>query len=218
MNIVKELTAPVEIGLACLTPLYCAGIPRNTTNAPVVVIPGWTASNNMTWFLRKTLTLMGYSVTPWEFGTNVGVCQSRIDSMVETGRQLSEEHGQKVRYVGWSLGGVYARAIANTDPDHVKQIVTLGSPYWMPLDATAPIATAFKLLADQDRHVDDLGIIRKTPSVPQTSIYSKRDGVVHWEYCVDEDTTNLHVNCSHLSMTHHPVVTRKILKALAKVK
>ena len=40
---------------------------------------------------------------------------------------LSEEHGP-VALVGWSLGGVLSREVARRHPEHVRRVITYGTP------------------------------------------------------------------------------------------
>lgn len=47
--------------------------------------------------------------------------------------------------------------------------------------------------------------------VAHYAIYSKYDGVVDWESCIEEDPElNSEVNCTHLGMAFHPGVYRAL--------
>jgi hypothetical protein len=55
--------------------------------------------------------------------------------------------------------------------------------------------------------------------VPATSIYSRLDGVVPWQACLDvhrPEAENLRVDSSHCGMAFHPTVLRIILDRLAQ--
>ena len=44
---------------------------------------------------------------------------------------MLEEARQPFSIIGWSLGGIYAREVARQLPDHVRQVISLGSPLEM---------------------------------------------------------------------------------------
>ena len=53
--------------------------------------------------------------------------------------------------------------------------------------------------------------------VPQFAIYSRKDGVAHWESCMDEDPArNDEVDCTHVGMAFHPQVFRVLADRLAE--
>jgi len=49
--------------------------------------------------------------------------------MTERLQRVAEQHGRAVSIVGWSLGGIYARRLAQESPEQVRQVITLGSPF-----------------------------------------------------------------------------------------
>ena len=56
-------------------------------------------------------------------------------------------------------------------------------------------------------------------SVPTTSIYSRRDGVVAWQCCLNDagpQVENIEVTSSHLGLGHHPAVLYAIADRLAQ--
>src|SRR5437868_2182536 len=95
---------------------------------PVIVIPGFAADDRSTFILRSYLGLLGYRVSGWGFGINRGDIAGDTSRVMEIVRRSADETGQRVRLVGWSLGGVIAREIAREDPDLVERVITLGSP------------------------------------------------------------------------------------------
>lgn len=97
--------------------------------APVMVIPGLMSNDGSTSLLRRTLAASGFASYASGFGLLTGVTQDRL----ETGRNRLEEmharHGEPAIIVGWSLGGIYARVLAQRHPELVKMVVTLGTPF-----------------------------------------------------------------------------------------
>src|SRR5204862_7303926 len=74
----------------------------------------------------------GYYVHGWRLGRNFGFNGDRQRFESRLARRMEElctRHGRKLSLVGWSLGGIYAREIARTAPQRVRQVITLGSPF-----------------------------------------------------------------------------------------
>jgi hypothetical protein len=61
--------------------------------------------------------------------------------------------------------------------------------------------------------------LRRPVPVPTTSIYSKSDGIVAWQSCLEVDEgqrENVAVDCSHTGMGFHPSVLEVIADRLAQ--
>lgn len=184
---------------------------------PVLVIPAFLTSDAFTASLRKSLTKLGYDAHPWEQGLNTGLHEAKLALLQRRLKEIVLQRQQKITIIGWSLGGIYARALAAQNSDHVRQVITLGSPFGIPVsDATADavqgfVGQAFQLLnrGAEDPMVAKAALWQTTPSVPCTSIYTESDGIVHWHYCVDQkraQSENIRVPGSHVGLTHNPVV------------
>lgn len=173
---------------------------------PVLVLPGFMASDMSTKPLRNFIDNLGYKSYGWDMGRNTAKVQS-LYVLTEKLEEIYKEHGQEVTLIGWSLGGVYARQIAKEKPEMVRQVITLGSPFRgiaEPNNAT----WLYNLISNGKRVVDlDKELLEDLPKptpVPTTSIYSKQDGVVPWEVCMEEYESdiaqNIQVRGSHLGM------------------
>ena len=77
---------------------------------PLMVIPGFFASDRTTLGLQRGLAKAGYRVTGWGMGLNRGVTPHTLDDIVA--RLEAFARGRKAILVGWSLGGVFAREVA----------------------------------------------------------------------------------------------------------
>ena len=180
---------------------------------PVLVLPGFTASDRSTVPLRSTLMAQGYWVHGWGLGQNLGPTDRIIDGMHDRLAELHERHGRPVSLVGWSLGGIYARELARELPDAVRQVITLGSPFRMTLadrSGASQLWEALKPGYSQRLLRMALAEHDKPPlPVPSTAIYSRTDGVVRWHTCIDtEDDTheNIEVRGSHSGLGWNPAV------------
>ena len=96
---------------------------------PVLVLPGLVASDASTRPLRSFLKNRGYAASGWRQGRNLGLRPGVQHAMTDLVKELSDTHGRKVSLVGWSLGGLYARQLAKMMAEHVRQVITLGSPF-----------------------------------------------------------------------------------------
>ena len=98
---------------------------------PVLVLPGFTADDRSTVPLRWFLRSQGYWTHGWHLGSNYGPTRRIIQGLDERILEIYERHERKVTVIGWSLGGIYARMLARRQPDSVRQVITLGSPFRM---------------------------------------------------------------------------------------
>ena len=132
---------------------------------PVLILPGFAADDWSTMPLRRAVSNQGYWAHGWRLGRNVGPTARVVAGLRDRVEQLGRAHGRRVSVVGWSLGGVYARALARERPELVRQVISLGSPFRS--FETSPAALA----------------------VPATSIYTRTDGVTSWQNCIDPTGT-----------------------------
>ena len=173
---------------------------------PVLVLPGFTASDNGTCYLRTVLRAKGYAAHGWGLGTNTGPHPRIVRGLHRRLHGLSERHNRRVSLVGWSLGGVYARELARAYPEQVRLVVTLGSPFRL----REPDGSSAELLYRRigPRHEpfpgrDDPEHERAQVPVPTTSIYTRTDGVVRWHACIDEvapTSENIEVRGTHTGL------------------
>jgi pimeloyl-ACP methyl ester carboxylesterase len=184
---------------------------------PVIVFPGLGAADMTTAPLRGLLESLGYSTYPWQQGFNFGPRKGVLDGCRDLVRRTADRHGTKVSLVGWSLGGVYAREMAKELPELSRCVITLGTPF-----AGHPRATNawrfYELVSGQNVHDPAmLEQIRSLPSVPTTSIYTKTDGVVAWQNCINESAPhaeNIEVHASHVGMGLNPLALYAIADRL----
>ncbi len=171
----------------------------------VLVLPGFGAGDRSTLPLRRVLRDLGYRTYGWNLGVNLGPTDRIIEGLVRRLHHASRL-GEPVSIVGWSLGGLYAREMARARPDLVRCVVTLGSPMQMTSDDTSSASPMFDALSrfhreGFDRSLRDVDRPRLT--VPNTSIWSKTDGVVRWQACLIEQTEiseNIRVVGSHCGL------------------
>jgi len=218
------LTEPIRglVDLAAL-PLaspWLAIAPRGDGHG-VLVLPGLLASDTSTLPLRRFLRLLGYDVRGWGLGRNRGPTEEVLQQLPRALADLAERTGGAVSLVGWSLGGIFAREIARLYPGQVRQVITLGSPFaqrdrWG-THAEGPYRRLSHLHATSGRLPSRLQVARPI-RVPSTSVYSRQDGIVPWQACIEPDTAlheNVEVRCSHLGFGVDPATLWLIADRLA---
>jgi pimeloyl-ACP methyl ester carboxylesterase len=192
----------------------------------VLVLPPFGVNDRYTQPLRSLLGQLGYDAQGWELGHNLGLTHEIVVGVPERLLELHERAGDPVSIVGWSMGGMLARALAREHPTAVRQVICLGAPFRLtPGDASSTNAA---MLYEMVRHLQ----VDPTPSmlaehdrvplpVPSTSIYSRSDGVVNWEECVDDvgpRSENIEIHGSHCGLGHNPAAVIAVLDRLAQPK
>jgi pimeloyl-ACP methyl ester carboxylesterase len=196
---------------------------------PVMVLPGFLASDVSTKPLRSFLNRRGYASYGWGLGRNLGTHivggeQVLSDALLNRVIELSVIHDAKVSLIGWSLGGILSREIARIIPDCVRQVITLGSPFNGPSGSSQAVEGLFELI-NGNVSKSNPEVIQKMflpPPVPSSALYSKSDGVAHWHACINHFVTeadqaeNIQISGSHLGLGHNPQVVSIIADRLAQ--
>lgn len=187
--------------------------PRGPENGPpVLVIPGFLASDRTTMELRRGLALAGWRSHPWMMGVNLG---AKADTMEQLGERLEAlRHRRKILVVGWSLGGMFAREIAHRRPELVRAVVTLGSPFSGDLKTNTNVRELYERVAGHDVNEPPFPRTPAKPPVPTLALWSRRDGIVApraargLEHEVDKA---VEVDCGHIGFTVGRPTLRRVI-------
>jgi triacylglycerol lipase len=147
--------------------------------------------------------------------------------------QLVERQGQRAVVIGQSRGGSFAKVLAQLRPDLVSGIVTLGSPTCEPLDVHPVVSAGVKTVAllgglrvpglftnscldggccASFWELHDRPLPR---GVGFVAVYSRSDGIVNWQACLDPAADRqVEIRSSHIGMAVHPDGYRVIADAL----
>jgi len=188
----------------------------------VLVLPGFLADDLSTAVLRRYVGFLGYHACGWELGRNIGPSSHILEGMEAKLTALAERSGGKVSVVGWSLGGIYARSLGRELPHLVRQVITLGSPF----RGDEPISSHAKGPFERLRHLhvaeDELppaALDRLPLDMPLTAVYSRGDGIVAWQSCIqetDHHRENIEVIGSHCGLGHNPAAMWVVADRLAQ--
>jgi pimeloyl-ACP methyl ester carboxylesterase len=183
---------------------------------PVLVIPGFLASDLSTRPLRLGLRHAGFRAHGWKQGRNVGLSDNIFDIIDARVRHIAR--GEPVALVGWSLGGLIAREYAKVAPQQIERVVTLGSPICGDPRQNNNVWRIYEFVAGHpvDAPPVDCKLDEKPP-VETVAIWSRRDGIVAADSacadgCADR---SIEIGCNHMEMAFSPQAIRAVVKALA---
>lgn len=203
-----------------LTAAMLAAAPRGDGH-PVMVIPGLSATDLSTVVLRRTLSALGYDVHGWGQGRNLGPTDKAMRGMRDRLSRLHDRTGERTSLVGWSLGGIFARQLARRTPERVRQVITLGSPIRLARLQQSNAHHFYNLFGRW--HVEELSFPLEHDlerlRMPSTSVYSRLDGIVAWQTCLDLPgpmSENVEVRSSHFGFGHHPAALWVLADRLAQ--
>jgi dienelactone hydrolase len=225
----------LEIGSAALLSPLLKTLPQGDGHT-IMTIPGFMGADGSTSQLRKFLNNRGYHAIPWGLGRNAAEVRSRnledfLAHRTQTEDAIAEKveaeflaSGQKLTLIGWSLGGLYAVALAHRFPQWIRQVITLGTPYGDPR-GTALYSVMGSLYANDVEeealerwvaHTYRGGKLR----VPVLALYSESDGIVGAGIakCQGDPkyVTNMCVVASHVGFPFNPLVFAVIANHLVE--
>jgi pimeloyl-ACP methyl ester carboxylesterase len=156
----------------------------------VLVLPGFLASDRSTKPIRAFLDELGYDTHGWGQGQNLGKFYKMREVLEALVNDIHAKSGSKISIVGWSLGGVFARYLSLVMPEKVRSVITLGSPFAADIHATSAKRLYELLSQEGPAKPGDLERIGGDLPVPNTSIYTKLDGIVNWKTCIAKPADN----------------------------
>lgn len=145
---------------------------------PVLVLPGFMNGESSTALLRASLTSAGFDAHGWGEGMNFGARADALERLSRRIDDLGRASGGELILIGWSLGGMFARALAQRHPEACRLVVTLGSPFAGDRRAN----NAWRLYEALNDHKVDNPPFSEDPGVKPLArtiaIWSARDGIV----------------------------------------
>lgn len=231
--VLNEMSLPLELLSLPLSPVfYGFGVPRGDGSA-VVLIPGLAGLDEYLLPMHVWLSRIGYRPYLSQVGSMADCPQKlsiRLDETIN--RAFVETGRRRVHVIGYSLGGIFARAAAVRRPRQIASVISLGSPF-RGLVAHDIVFTVGKLVR-RLIHARNKGLpsgcgTSRCPcafgqsltggwpkSVNQTAIYSPTDGLVDWRHCLTgREGVDIAVQATHLGMPFNLGVYEQIARRLA---
>jgi pimeloyl-ACP methyl ester carboxylesterase len=207
-------------GLFAAAP-FLATAPRGTPHA-IMVLPGLGADVRSTIAIRRFTSMLGYDVHGWGRGRNIRAAKTDLPAIA---RQIEDLHVRSklpVSLIGWSRGGMLAREVARELPHAVRLVITLGSPFNAP--HASNVAAFWQAITGEKGTTTTIDPSRfahygRPIPVPATAIYTRSDGVVAWQACLEEEsakTENIEVRTTHLGLGFHAPALWVIADRLAQ--
>lgn len=181
------------------------------THPPVIVIPGFLASDFSTRPFRHALARAGLHVHGWGLGVNRGAQADTLEQLDTLIERVSPD--QRAVLVGWSFGGLMARELAKRHPDQVKRVITMGTPF-----SGQPRANnlwrLYEWVNGYDVTAPPLPVrLHEKPPVPTVALWSRGDGIVA-PACArglpHEADRHIEVDCTHVGF----MTCRKVVKTV----
>ena len=193
-------------------------VPPFQPRGAVLVLPALLRGDRQTRALRAALASHGYAAFGWELGVDFGPTPKLMAGVEARLIALSDSHGP-ISLIGLSMGGLFCRWLAFRHPDRVRQVITVCSPFRSALDSFwLPLHPAMKFwrmpglaaMAEQ---------LEQPLPVPGACLYSRHDGIVAWESCLDPQSPQdcFAIEGSHVTIAADPSVRAIILEQLGRL-
>ncbi len=226
----REGRTALEVAALLRHPLYRRADPDAGAGRPVMLIPGFLAGDDTLALMARWLRRGGYDAFGAGMRANVGCAREALDDLAA---RLEARAEGPTAIVGHSHGGTLARSLAMRRPDLVSGVVTLGSPLVDHL-AIHPVARGTVRMVGRLGSLGTRGLFRREclageccreihearrrpfpPGVDFVTVFSRGDGVVAWQACLDPRARAVEVSATHLGMAANAAVYREIGQALA---
>ena len=220
-ELVREARAVLErLALRLQMRRLIADAPRGR-GEPVLVVPGFATDDSWTARLRAFLSAIGHDAFGWGLGRNRGNVAKLVPALVERVEALAGERGAPLKLIGWSLGGYLAREAARERPGCIERVITLGAPVVGGPSYTASAPGYLRRGYDLDEIKAAVLERESRPiTVPVFAVFSRSDGVVAWQACIDTFANprveHHELDSSHLGLVGSPRVFELVADLLAR--
>jgi triacylglycerol lipase len=205
---------------------------RSPGAPPVLLVPGFMAGDGSLSVLAGWLRRRGSRTSGAGMLLNTDCAARAVERLEGRLRRLSTRSGERVVVIGQSRGGELGRVLALRNPAAVSTLVMLGSPVLGPLNVGSAVLSAVRSVA----RLGDAGVpgmfssecrsgeccaefrtdlrAPMPESVRAVSVYSRSDGIVSFQSCLDPYAERVEVRSSHTGMSVNVEVYRVLARIL----
>ena len=229
----REARIGLEAAALVRDPIFRGDGMADGRGRPVLLIPGFLAGDGSLLMMAGWLKRAGYRPSRAGIVSNVNCAAVLMPRLEERLERLVELQGKPAALVGQSRGGTLAKVLAKRRPELVSGVVALGAPQVEPL-AVHPLVRLQVEAVSRLGSLGAPGLFKRSclhgdcctgfwedlagplaADVPLVSVYSKSDGVVDWQSCLDPHATELiEIRASHCGMAVSRTAWRVVADAL----
>ena len=229
----REARIGLEAAALVRDPIFRGDGMADGRGRPVLLIPGFLAGDGSLSMMAGWLKRAGYRPSRAGIVSNVNCAAVLMPRLEERLERLVELQGKPAALVGQSRGGTLAKVLAKRRPELVSGVVALGAPQVEPL-AVHPLVRLQVEAVSRLGSLGAPGLFKRSclhgdccsdfwedlagplaADVPLVSVYSKSDGVVDWQSCLDPHATELiEIRASHCGMAVSRTAWRVVADAL----
>ena len=233
----REARFGLEAAALLRDPIFRGDEMTDGRGRPVLLIPGFLAGDGSLLMMARWLKRASYRPSRAGIVSNVNCAGTLMPRLEERLERLVSEQGQKAAIVGQSRGGTLAKVLARRRPDLTAGVVALGSPQIDPL-AVHPLVRLQVEAVGRLGSLGAPGLFKRScidgdccssfwedlaaplpRGVRLVSVYSKSDGVVSWQACLDPHATRLvEIDASHCGMAVSRSAWRAVADALEELR
>jgi len=231
----REVMWPTEWLRLRVDPVFYGFNVPHGNGEPVLLVPGFMAGDVIMLEMHRWLKRIGYNASLSGILSNTDCPEATATRLLDRVRRIHRETGQKVKLVGHSLGGMLSKYLVQREPELIDRVITMGSPFqslvkahpavvgiWETLKLNKMGTVGSNLKPSCATGFCTCGFVQSilqpaTVLPPQFAIYSKLDGVVDWESCIEDDAKmNTQVSCTHIGMIVNHSVYRAVASRLSQ--
>ena len=193
-------------------------VARSANPRMVLLLPGFGVHPARMRYFARQIERAGHKVKRWGLGFNFGPDPERFAVLEQRLVEIYERYGrQKVYLVGWSLGGLFARELAQRHPDKIAKVISMGSPFSGSKRANN-VWRVYELITGHS--VDKPPIESDTaakPPVPTVAMWSPRDGMIRARCACGaegERDKAVALRCTHIGFSYAPEAIAAVLAEL----
>jgi len=230
----RESRVGLELAALVRDPVFRGRGVTDGGGQPVLLVPGFLAGDDSLRVMARWLRGTGHYPSRAGIVSNVacsGTTTERLEARLE---RLVERQGRRAAIIGHSRGGSFAKVLARRRPDLISGIVLLGCPLADPFAVHPLVRANIEAVAALGR-LGLPGLFKRTcldgdccsgfweqfgAPIPRgvgfVSVFSRTDGIVRWQACLDPQADQVEVSSSHCGMAVHPDVYRVVADSLAE--